>query len=124
MPERKSLSTVLIVEDETLVRMHGSDVLGEAGFEVIEAADADEALAILGRHDGVHLLFSDIDMPGSMDGLKLAQLVHERWPHIRLLLTSGHYRLDDGELPAEGRFLRKPWKQDALVGSIRNLLKA
>jgi DNA-binding NtrC family response regulator len=124
MSERPTFSTILIVEDELLVRMHGSEVLEEAGFEVIEAADADEALAILDVHGGIHLLFSDIDMPGSMDGLKLAQRVHERWPHIRLLLTSGHYQLSDGDLPMEGRFLRKPWNQDVLVESVRNFLQA
>jgi DNA-binding NtrC family response regulator len=124
MPVSDTPSTVLIVEDEILVRMHGTDILEEAGYVVIEAADADEALEILSRLDGVHLLFSDIDMPGSINGLDLAQLVHERWPHIRLLLTSGHHRLDDNHVPADGRFVGKPWQHEALVGKVRELLAA
>lgn len=124
MPETQSQPTILVVEDETLVRMHGADLLGEAGYEVIEAADADEALSILSRHETIHLLFSDIDMPGSMDGLDLARHVHERWPHIRLLLTSGQHQLQDGQIPDTGQFLRKPWTQEGLVNRVRGLLKA
>lgn len=122
MKDTDPISTVLIVEDEILVRMYGADLLTEAGFEVIEAGNADEALAILSGLDHVHLLFSDIDMPGSMDGLDLAKIVHERWPHVRLLLTSGHHRLDVAHLPSEGEFVRKPWAQEALIDRIRQLL--
>jgi DNA-binding NtrC family response regulator len=124
MPEADNSPTVLIVEDETLVRMHGTDILEDAGFAVIEAADADEAVAILTADDRVHLLFSDVDMPGSMDGLGLAHLVHDRWPHIRVLLTSGHHRIGSDRLPAAGQFMPKPWMQHALVEKIRGLLAA
>ena len=122
MTNTGAISTVLVVEDEILVRMHSADMLEEAGFVVLEAADADEALVILNGLEHVHLLFSDIDMPGSMDGLDLAKIVHDRWPHIRLLLTSGHHRLTLDHLPADGQFVRKPWTQDALLGRIRQLL--
>ena len=118
----ETVQTILIVEDETLVRMDSADMLEQAGFEVLEAADASEALVILNQRDRVHLLFSDIDMPGDMDGLDLARLVHDRWPHIRLLLTSGHHRLDADQLPDAGDFVRKPWAQDALIVRIRGLL--
>jgi CheY-like chemotaxis protein len=124
MPEAKAVSTVLIVEDEILVRMHGAEMLEDAGFVVLEAANADEALEILDGLDLVHLLFSDIDMPGSMDGLELARLVHERWPLIRLLLTSGFHRLDPSKLPAKGQFMRKPWENNALVERVRELIAA
>lgn len=77
MPNEKR-ELVLIVEDEALVRMHGTDLLESAGFEVLEAATADEAVALLEQHGDVHLLFSDIDMPGTMDGIELAELVHSR----------------------------------------------
>lgn len=117
-------STILLVEDETLVRMHGMDILEDAGFEVIEAGDADEALGILAQHDRVHLLFSDIAMPGSMDGLDLARVVHERWPHIRLLLTSSHHRLEASDVPAGGKFTAKPWAAEALIEKIHRLLAA
>jgi DNA-binding NtrC family response regulator len=114
----------LIVEDETLIRMHGADLLEEAGFTVLEAADADEALSILRNRGGVQLLFSDVDMPGSMDGLELAYLVQKRWPHIRLLLTSGHHRLVARHLPMTGAFVRKPWEHASLVEKVRGLLLA
>lgn len=115
--------TVLVVEDEPLIRMHGVDILEEAGFSVVEAADADEALVVLG--DGsVHLLFSDIDMPGSIDGLELARIVHARWPDIHLVLTSGHHRMQDALVPGIGKFVRKPWTSAVLMDCFEGLLKA
>jgi two-component system, response regulator PdtaR len=122
--ERQAMPTILVVEDDALVRMHGMVVLEEAGFTVLEAADADEALLILDGLIAVDLLFSDIDMPGSMNGLDLACLVHERWPCMHLMLTSGHHRLTPGQLPAAGKFLPKPWAQDVLVRQVRALLHA
>lgn len=115
---------ILVVEDDTLIRMFGVDVLEEAGFDVLEAGNADDAVAILSEHDNVQLLFSDIDMPGSMDGVDLAQLVHDRWPTIRLLLTSGHHRLQDSAVLDDGKFVRKPWTQEMLIRKIREMLAA
>jgi DNA-binding NtrC family response regulator len=115
------LTTVLIVEDEALVRMHGVDLLQDAGFLVLEAADADEALTVLDERAEVQLLFSDIDMPGSMNGLELAAVAYERWPHIHLLVTSGHHRLDNADVPGTGRFIRKPWTADTLLEQINAL---
>lgn len=122
MPDHDNRTTILVVEDETLVRMHGMDILEDAGFEVLEASNADEALAILAQHDDVRLVFSDVDMPGSMDGLELVKLVHQRWPDVRLIVTSGHHRLQDASLPDDGRFLRKPWSEEVLVEKIRDVL--
>lgn len=119
MPNSDVISTVLVVEDDTLVRMHGTDILEDAGYDVLEAANADEALEILNGRREVHLLFSDVDMPGSMNGLDLARLVHERWPHIHLLLTSGHHPVQLAELPERGKFVRKPWSSEVLVERIR-----
>lgn len=124
MPDAGELCTILVVEDDALVRMHGMDILADAGFEVIEASGADEAMAILCKHDHVHLLFSDVDMPGSMDGLELAHLVRARWPHICILMTSGHHHLQLSQLPVSGVFLRKPWAQANLVDRVRKLLAA
>jgi len=122
MSNHHPVTAVLVVEDEPLVRMHGIDILKDAGFDVFEAADADEALLILGDGTEVHLLFSGVDMPGSMDGLQLAHLVHERWPHIHLLLTSGHHKLRDTEMPDAGKFVRKPWTSEALVRQVREFV--
>jgi CheY-like chemotaxis protein len=124
MHDTIELCTILVVEDDALVRMHGVDIFVDAGFEVMEAADADEAIAILSKHDHVHLLFSDVDMPGSMDGLELAHLVYARWPHIRLLMTSGHHHLGLSQLPTSGMFVRKPWAKANLVERVRELLAA
>jgi CheY-like chemotaxis protein len=113
---------VLVVEDEALIRMHGCAVLESAGFEVLEAATADEAIVILEQHDHVHLLFSDIDMPGGMDGLELAEMVHARWPNIGLLITSGHRRPAEASLPDDGKFIAKPWREGDVIDQVKAIL--
>jgi DNA-binding NtrC family response regulator len=99
-------------------------MLADAGFKVIEAESADEALRILEQASDVQVLFTDIRMPGSMDGLQLATLVHKRWPNIKLLLTSGHRSLNPGEVPDDGRFLPKPYSLTAIVHQIEDTLVA
>lgn len=116
-------TTVLIVEDEMFVRMIGADALEEAGFRVMEAACADEALAILERADHIEVLFTDIRMPGSMDGLKLAEVVHERWPAIRILITSGDTHPPDEAIPDDGRFIPKPYRFESLSRELTSLLE-
>ncbi|MEC3909042.1 response regulator [Sphingobium sp. CR2-8] len=116
--------TVLVVEDDVLVRMHGVDILEDAGFTVLEAETADDAIMLLQGQQDVHLLFSDIDMPGSMNGLELAQLVRDRWPKVRLLLTSGHHHIAEEALPEHGRFVRKPWTRERLIATIQATLAA
>lgn len=116
--------TVLIVEDETLVRMHGVDILEEAGFQVIEAASADDALVLLRSHNEIGLLFSDIDMPGSMNGLELARVVHAQWPRMRLLLTSGHHNLTESSIPDDGEFVGKPWTEGKLIAKVQAVMAA
>ena len=114
------ISTILVVEDEPLTRMYGVDILEDAGFAVIEAGDADEALDILSTGTPVQLVFSDVDMPGSMDGLEFAWAVHRRWPCIHLLLTSGHHRLENEQMPRSGLFLPKPWDSESLNEVVRD----
>ncbi len=80
---------VLIVEDEFLLRMDAVDMIAAAGFEVIEAANADDAIEILEARRDITVVFTDIQMPGSMDGLKLARAVRGRWPPIKIIATSG-----------------------------------
>ena len=123
MGEPKMLAgTVLVVDDQAMIRMFGADMIAEAGYEVIEATSADEALRILENAEGVSLLFSDIDMPGSMDGLALAEIVNKRWPDIRLLLTSGHHKISDEDMPDHGKFLSKPYNSSVVVETIKTLL--
>src|SRR3954463_3076741 len=96
---------VLVVEDEFLLRMNAVDMIAAAGFEVIEAANADEAIAILVNRRDITVVFTDIQMPGSMDGLKLARAVRGRWPPIKIVATSGHVDVGETDLPDGGRFL-------------------
>ncbi|MEE1655342.1 response regulator [Microvirga sp. CF3062] len=114
---------VLLVEDEPLVRMAAADDLQDAGFHVLEAANADVALAVLEScsHD-VQVLFTDIDMPGSMNGLDLAENVQQRWPHISLLISSAYHRPGPETLPDDGRFVSKPYCSDDVVQQIRELV--
>ncbi len=97
-------------------------MLEDAGYSVVEAANADEAIAILEGTTDVRLLFSDVDMPGSMNGVALAEVVHARWPNVRLLLTSGHHHIADAQLPDDGRFIPKPYSQKAVVREVNSLL--
>jgi len=113
---------VLVVEDEPLLRMLAVEVVEEAGFVAIEARDADEAVALLESRSDISLLFTDIDMPGSMDGLKLAHAVRDRWPPIKILLVSGQVRLQPSELPLSSRFVRKPYRAAAMMEELRSLV--
>ena len=112
---------VLVVEDEILTRMSIADHLTDCGFTVLEATDADQAIAILNTRPDVRILFTDIDMPGSMDGLKLAAAVRDRWPPVKIVVTSGHHRLGPGQIPAESLFFRKPYNPEMLVATFREI---
>ncbi|WP_041798378.1 response regulator [Rhodopseudomonas palustris] len=100
---------VLVVEDEALLRMNAIDMIEDAGFEVLEASNADDAIAILEGRDDIRVVFTDIQMPGSMDGLKLARAVRGRWPPIKIIATSGRVNVSSTDLPDGGRFLAKPY---------------
>lgn len=117
-------AVILIVEDESLIRMNAVEMIEEAGFEVVEAANADQAIAILERRLDITVVFTDIQMPGSMDGLKLAAAVRNRWPPIKIVATSGHVKLGAGDLPEGGRFLPKPYSPTEIVKTLRELIEA
>jgi CheY-like chemotaxis protein len=112
-------SAVLIVEDEPLVRLCAVETVEAAGFTVIEAANADEAIRILEDRSDIRVVFTDIHMPGSMDGLKLAHAVRDRWPPIKIIVTSGRERVADQELPAGGRFFAKPYDPAQIQETLR-----
>jgi CheY-like chemotaxis protein len=109
------LPCVLFVEDEHLIRMIAVAMLEDAGYVVVEASTADAALSVLEQRRGVDVVFTDIDMPGSMDGLALTGRVAERWPRIRLVVTSGRAWLREAEVPDDGRFLPKPYRSPQLL---------
>jgi CheY-like chemotaxis protein len=115
---------ILIVEDELLIRMNAVEIIEEAGFEVVEAASADEAIAILEGRLDITVVFTDIQMPGSMNGLKLAAAVRGRWPPIMIVATSGRVKLDPGDLPEGGRFLPKPYSPAEITKILRELIAA
>jgi CheY-like chemotaxis protein len=112
---------VLVVEDESLIRTTAMDMVEEAGFEAIAASDADEAIRILESRNDIRAVFTDIQMPGSMDGLRLARVVRNRWPPVALIVTSGQTNVMEADLPTGGRFLRKPYEADHL-GSILRMM--
>jgi two-component system, response regulator PdtaR len=114
---------VLIVEDEFLLRMDAADFMEDAGFTVHQASNADEAIALLELHDDIRVVFTDINMPGSMDGLKLAHYVRGRWPPVKLILTSGHAPPRDEDLPAGSGFFGKPYQLKRVADSLRAMIE-
>jgi CheY-like chemotaxis protein len=116
-----SRPVVLIVEDELLLRMDAADMIAAAGFEVVEAGNADQAIEILEVRRDITVVFTDIQMPGSMDGLKLARAVRGRWPPIKIVATSGRARVAEADLPEGGRFLPKPYSPGEIAGVLREL---
>lgn len=117
-----SFPLVLVVEDEFLLRMHAVSLLQEAGFDTLEAGSADEAIALLETRNDIRIVFTDINLPGSMDGLRLAHAIRHRWPPIELLLTSGHTRVGDEDMPDRGLFLGKPYDGGELVRTLRSFV--
>jgi CheY-like chemotaxis protein len=115
---------VLVVEDEFLIRSHAVDMIAAAGFEAVEASNADEAIGILEARRDITVVFTDIQMPGSMDGLKLARAIRGRWPPIKIVATSGHVGVRDTDLPEGGRFLPKPYSPGQVMGVLRELTGA
>ena len=110
---------VLIVEDDVLSRMSAADMIGNAGYDVVEAGNADEAITILEARPDVQVVFTDIQMPGSMDGLKLARHVKRKWPPIKIIATSGQFAIRDDDLPKGGVFLPKPYTANTVTAALR-----
>jgi two-component system, response regulator PdtaR len=114
-------ASILIVEDEALVRVLAAGMFGNAGFRVLEAANGDEALEFLDADSDVQLLFTDVNLPGTIDGLALARQVHDRWPHIGIIVVSGQPMPQPHELPIGCRFHRKPYDVNIVVRQAREL---
>ena len=114
-------AVVLVVEDEALIRISAVQMVEDAGFAVIEACNADEAIRLLEGRTDIGAVFTDINMTGSMDGWKLAHAIRSRWPPIHLLLTSGLAVPAEGQMPERGRFLRKPYSAEQVTSILRDL---
>jgi CheY-like chemotaxis protein len=121
--DRSSLpAVILVVEDEMLLRMRVVDMVEDAGYTSVEAVDADQAVAILESRSDIALLFTDIQMPGAMDGLALAHSVHKRWPPIKIILVSGQLQLSSGDIPPDSRFFGKPLKAGEMIAEMRDMI--
>jgi two-component system, response regulator PdtaR len=115
-------STVLIVEDEVLLRIHAVDFMEQFGFAVYAARNADAAVVLLERHDDIRALFTDINMPGSMDGLMLAHYVHGRWPPLHLIITSGLASPRTEDMPLGSEFVGKPYQLEKVTNRLRVMI--
>jgi CheY-like chemotaxis protein len=118
-----SRPVVLVVEDEPLVLINAMDTLTDEGFEAIGAANADQALRILESRNDISIVFTDVNMPGSMDGLKLAQAVRGRWPPIQIIVASAFRLPGGGALPAGGRFFQKPYDALRITQAVREMTR-
>jgi len=113
---------VLIVEDDMVLRMRAVDIVEDAGFVPVETVSADQAIQVLESRDDISLLFTDIQMPGSMDGLMLAHAVHSRWPHIKIVLVSGQVAVTEADKPVDSRFFPKPLEIHEMVLALQNMI--
>ena len=122
MTKRDQPSLILVVDDEALLRLRAVDVLEDAGYRVVEASDAAEALKVLEDRSDVRLLFTDVQMPGEFDGMELAAKVCQRWPDVLLIVTSGRLNIADKDVPDHGRFVAKPYQDHVLVKQVGGLI--
>lgn len=113
---------VLIVEDSAIIRMGAVDLVLDAGYEALEAGDADEAIRILESRDDIDLVFTDVHMPGTMDGLKLSHYIRNRWPPVKLIVASGAAILEESNLPSGSRFFSKPYDDHKITDAMARLL--
>jgi CheY-like chemotaxis protein len=116
-PRGVAMPTVLIAEDEFLIREMLKDELEDAGYQVVSVSDADHAIRVLESRQDIHLVFTDINMPGSMDGLKLAAFVNDRWPPVHIIVTTG--RAKPLGLPPNALFIPKPYLGSSVVAAMR-----
>ena len=113
---------ILIVEDSTLILMNAVSMFRDAGYQTLEAKCADEAIVILESRNDIGLVFTDVNMPGTMDGIKLAAYIRQRWPPIHLLVASGKAIAEESEMPAGVSFFQKPYAMESIIEAARALL--
>ncbi len=107
--------TILIVEDDELVRELGVEFLSDAGFQVLEATNGEEALSLLESNPNIGVLFTDINMPGPLDGITLASVAAVQWPHLAIIIGSGNVLPRSGGLPRGITFIRKPYDPESVI---------
>jgi CheY-like chemotaxis protein len=119
---RLSPATILVVENEALVRLELADRLASSGLTVLVASNADEAIVLLDAHPEIEVLFTDVRMPGSMDGVRLARHVRDRWPPVKIIVASGMMGAELRDLPPGSLFLSKPYAPEALAAAMANVM--
>lgn len=120
MPSAQAI-IVLIVEDEPLLRLLAVDMVADAGFTALEAANSTEAVRILEARGDIQIVFTDVNMPQGIDGLDLATCIRERWPSIEIIITSGKPFPSDTPLPARSVFYTKPYRQAQIIDQMRRM---
>lgn len=121
VPDRSNRPLVLVVEDEPLLRLFAADMIEDAGFETVEAANSTEAVAILESRPDIRIVFTDVDMPHGIDGIRLAACIRDRWPPIKIIITSGKPLPRRVNIPAETVFFPKPFRQDKVIETLRSM---
>ncbi|MCQ0990484.1 response regulator [Jiella marina] len=124
MSAQPTPTVVLVIEDEPLLRMMAVELIEEAGFTAIEAGDGAEALRILESRGDVGIVFSDVDLPGGMNGIDLAAMIRDRWPAIEIILTSGHAEFLDRQFPDGVAFFQKPARHTQIIAKMRLMAAA
>ena len=114
------MSSILIVEDEVLTSEYLEFVLQEAGYEAIPAGSAEEAIAVLEHRDDVHLIVTDVNLPGSLNGLQLAALVRDRWPTMNIIVVTGYNAPRSEEIPSGSLFVPKPYSAQKMIEAVRH----
>lgn len=117
-------AVVLVVEDSTIIRMGAVDLVLAMGYEALQASNADEAIAILESREDVDLVFTDVQMPGTMDGIKLSHYIRKRWPPVRLIVASGAAILQESSLPSGSRYFSKPYDDHSITDAMARLLSS
>lgn len=114
---------LLVVEDEALIRLGLASDLEDAGYQVAEAANATEAIAILEADTSIRLVITDVDMPGGMDGVRLARYIRHRWPPVQLVVISGKFKVDLDTLPPGSKFISKPHAPGEMLALVQGLIQ-
>jgi two-component system, response regulator PdtaR len=115
-------AVILVVEDSTIIRMGAVDLVQCAGYEALEASNAEEAIRILESRSDIDLVFTDVQMPGTMDGIMLSHYIRDRWPPVKLIVASGKAILEEISLPEGTMFFPKPYSDHTIADAIRQLL--
>ncbi|MEP6567108.1 MAG: response regulator [Mesorhizobium sp.] len=116
-------AVILIVEDSAIIRMGAVDLVSSAGYQALEASNAEEAIRLLEARSDIDLVFTDVGMPGTMDGIKLAHYIRNRWPPVKLIVASGRTIIEESQLPEGSRFFPKPYSESTIVEEMRRMVQ-